>query len=72
MDDAKIIIVVMLITIGVVLGIVGLAHLGNRHACNILAEETGIATRYEFWNGCFVNIDDQWTPKSRWINNSGN
>ena len=64
------VIALMFVLIGIAIAI---ALPLNKHDCKRLGENTSIETKYQFFGGaCLLNIDGEWTPEARWINNTGN
>jgi len=51
---------------GTLLLLVCCGFFATNKACTVLQEETGLETKYEFWNGCFVKLDDRWVPQDNW------
>jgi hypothetical protein len=45
---------------------VGLAMAVDLEACNSLGQMTNKTTKWELWNGCFVQVRGQWVPRSTW------
>ena len=44
----------------------------DKYSCKKLGVNVGLETQYHFiGGGCLVKVNGQWTPKDKWINNSG-
>lgn len=74
LDLAKIIlIVIVVLAVSIFFIIYVIAVPLERMSCRKLSENIKIETKYSIWGGgCLLNIDDQWIPYTRWINNTGN
>lgn len=35
-------------------------------SCNKLEPDTGIETKYKFWTGCLVKVNDRYIPLDNW------
>ena len=52
----------------VVIGVLTCAILSTPLGCIETQEQTGRQTKWTFWEGCFVKLNDgQWVPKQNWM-----
>jgi len=50
------------------IGVVVISALSSPIGCAEVQEETGRETKWTFWEGCFVRLQDgRWIPKSNWV-----
>ena len=66
METWRFVMIYILVAVVLIGGVITAAYFCDKAACHSQASQMGIDWQYGIWQGCMLNIGNQWIPKDNY------